>query len=86
MVVTLTQIQSDYLRANLFKERNDLYSLLLSNRINDKSFELESELIRAIQEWAEEKLLTVGFDVNNGMTEEGIILDNLQDELYMLLI
>lgn len=85
MIVNLTSIQSDYLHANLSKEREDLYEIFLSSKIDQNSFELEIEIIREIQNWAEDKLLLVGFDVNNKLTKDGRILDDLQDELYMLM-
>ena len=85
MIVNLTSIQSDYLYVNLSKEREDLYEIFLSSKIDQNSFELEIEIIREIQNWAEDKLLLVGFDVNNKLTKDGRILDDLQDELYILM-
>jgi len=46
------------------------------------NFELDDDVAEDIREWALEKQVVLGFDIDYNMNQNGIILESLIDLLY----
>ena len=82
MKINFSKQQYDYLIANLFKERKDLFDKLQEKKLDTYLFDLNEELMLLIRDWAGEKLQKVGFDKNYKLTMDGNTLEDLIDLLY----
>jgi len=82
MQVKLTPVQYDFLKVNLGKEKPELFSALNIKDMDSFNFELDDDVAEDIREWALEKQVVLGFDIDYNMNQNGIILESLIDLLY----
>jgi hypothetical protein len=83
MKINIPTPQYEYLSANLSKEQESLFKKFEAGRGSTNSFDLDEDLLYTIRDWANEKILKVGFDQNYNLTAEGAILESIVDTLYI---
>lgn len=84
MQVTLTKKQFDYLELHLDKDRPDLAKQLRASGTGKKIVvELSEEAASDVRDWASEQLQKRGFNENYDVNEEGQLLEDLIDVLYV---
>jgi len=83
MLVEFTSEHLNYLNTHLSMERKDLLNLLESNNVEGSKFELDENQMCEIRDWANERLIKVGFDENYELREEGKTLEGLVDFLFV---
>lgn len=81
MIVKLNTQQYEFLKATLGKERAELFEYLANG--NGVSLEVNDEIIVEISDWVGEKIQKEGFDENYELNEQGKILEQLEDLLFM---
>lgn len=84
MKIRLNQNQMDYLYSNFLKDRTDLELKSKSDkRDNIYLIEVDDIMADEIRDWANLQLQIKGFDECYNLTEEGKLLDALNDSFYL---
>jgi hypothetical protein len=80
MRVRLNNSQYNFLQLRLATERPDLFRSWEGSDCG--SIEIDGEIAVEIRDWASEKLLSEGFDMNYELNDAGRILTQLEDLFY----
>lgn len=83
MIISLTEKQFNYLDNNI-KNQEDL-NFDWNVKKDDKSIivEIDDDIVDEIRDWAMDKQVQVGFDVNYELNSEGKILEEIIDVFYI---
>ena len=71
MLIEFTSEHLDYLNTHLSNERKDLLDLLEANKVGQSKFELDEDKMCELRDWANERLIRVGFDENYELKKKG---------------
>ena len=82
MKVKLTPSQIAYICKGL-KENLDLKLASEIESLDKNGFFLDNNIIDEIRDWAIEKMQKIGFDNNYKLNEDGKVLDEIIDLLYV---
>ncbi|WP_185218133.1 hypothetical protein [Sphingobacterium mizutaii] len=85
MIVKLNKNQFDYLSYSLSEEQEELkLKLRQVRKENNLAFiDIDDDTAIDIRDWAMEKQVRVGFDINYELNPEGKILEELIDLFYV---
>lgn len=84
MIVKLNKNQFDYLDYSLSEEKESLRLKLQVQKEGQFIFvESDEDTIDKIRDWAMDKQVRVGFDMNYDLTKEGKVLEELIDAFYI---
>jgi hypothetical protein len=85
MIIKFTKKQKDYLINNCLLQKEDLTKLLSTGKEQFNSFiiELSEDKIDELRDICSDKLQEIGFDEDYELTNDGKMLEELIDLLYI---
>ena len=82
MLIKLNPTVYEYLKVNLAVENPDLFKYLSFPDNSNSTLEIDEDIAIDVREWAGEKLQKVGFDIDDDITQEGKVLEEIVDLFY----